>query len=111
VHLSYQELELCCIPAQQVEWWEDMAWTERKHSKGEIDRAGEALIALGKDDPAREAAIVVVDNWRACHAYPLQVIKMTLLNRAYKVSPSALIAQRMKRLPSIEIKLLHNPTT
>jgi ppGpp synthetase/RelA/SpoT-type nucleotidyltranferase len=109
VQLPYQELELCCATAQQAEWWEDMAWTERKHSKGEIDRAGEALIALGKDDPAREEALVVIDNWRACHAYPLQVIKMTLLNRANKVSPSALIAQRMKRLPSIEIKLLHNP--
>jgi len=85
-----------------------MAWSTRKYSKGEIDRAGEALIALGKDDPAREDAIAVVDNWRACHSYPLQVVKMTLLNRANKVSPSALIAQRMKRLPSIEIKLLHN---
>lgn len=86
-----------------------MAWTGRKYSKGQIDRAGEALIALGKDDIAREDAIAVVDNWRACHAYPLQVIKMTLLNRAKKINPKALIAQRMKRRPSIEIKLLDNP--
>ena len=86
-----------------------MAWTGRKYTKGQIDRAGEALIALGKDDPAREEAIAVVDNWRACHAYPLQVIKMTLLNRAKKITPRALIAQRMKRRPSIEIKLLDNP--
>ena len=86
-----------------------MAWTERKYSKGQVDRAGEALIALGKNDPAREEAIAVVDNWRSCHGYPLQVIKMTLLNRAKTINPKTLIAQRMKRRPSIEIKLLDNP--
>ncbi len=86
-----------------------MAWTGRKYTKGQVDRAGEALIALGKEDPAREDAIAVVDNWRSCHAYPLQVIKMTLLHRAKKINSKALIAQRMKRRPSIEIKLLDNP--
>src|SRR5258707_229127 len=89
-------------------WCENMAWAKRKYSKGQIDRAGEALIVLGKDDPAREEAIGVVDNWRSCHAYPLQIIKMTLLRRAKKINPNALIAQRMKRRPSIEIKLLDN---
>ncbi len=57
----------------------------------------------------REEDIAVVDNWRACHAYPLQVVKMTLLNRAQKIDPDALIAQRLKRRPSIEIKLTDNP--
>lgn len=61
------------------------------------------------DDPAREAEIAVVDSWRSCHAYALQVIKMTLLKRARKIDPSALVAQRLKRRPSIEIKLRDNP--
>ena len=51
---------------------------------------------------------MIVDNWRACHAYPLQVIKMTLRRRAMSINKHALIAQRLKRLPSIEIKLLQN---
>ncbi len=72
-----------------------MAWTGRKYSKGQIDRAGEALTALGKEDPAREEVIAVVDNWRACYAYPLQVIKMTLLNRAKKINPRALNAHAL----------------
>lgn len=87
-----------------------MAWAERQYSKGEIDRAGEALIKLPKDDPARERAITVVDNWRSCHAYPLQIIKMTLFRRSRRVDPNALIAQRLKRRPSIEVKLNDNPT-
>ena len=89
--------------------WQHMAWTKRQYSKGQIDRAGRALLALAKDDPRREEAIQIVDNWRSCHAYPLQVIKMTLLHRATKVDSKALIAQRLKRRPSIELKLQQNP--
>jgi hypothetical protein len=74
-----------------------MAWVQRAYSKGEIDRAGGALVHLPKDDPAREHAIAVVDNWRMSHAYPLQVIKMTLKRRALKLDKKALIAQRLKR--------------
>ncbi len=98
-----------------------MAWAARIHSKGRIDRAGRALASLepqaseGEFDDyvqrliQREADIAVVDNWRACHACPLQVVKMTLLNRAKKIDRHALIAQRLKRRPSIEIKLRDNP--
>jgi ppGpp synthetase/RelA/SpoT-type nucleotidyltranferase len=86
-----------------------MAWGARIFSKGRIDRAGQALLDLSQDCPEREAEIGVVDNWRACHAYPLQIIKMTLFRRARKIDPSALIAQRLKRRPSIEIKLRDNP--
>jgi hypothetical protein len=87
-----------------------MAWIERQYSKGQIDAAGRALITLPQGDPARERAIEIVDNWRSCHAYPLLIIKMTLLNRAKKIDSKALIAQRLKRRPSIEIKLRDNPT-
>src|SRR5262245_47079255 len=86
-----------------------MPWVERAYSKGRIDRSGQALITLSKWDDARDEAIKVVDNWRSCHAYPLQIIKMTLLNRAKKIDGDALIAQRLKRRPSIEIKLRDNP--
>lgn len=86
-----------------------MSWIQRAFSKGDIDRAGRALIELPKDAPERDEAITIIDNWRSCHAYPLQVIKMTLLHRAKKVDRRALIAQRLKRRPSIEIKLRDNP--
>jgi hypothetical protein len=86
-----------------------MAFAKRWHSKGEIDRAGKALITLLPSDPAMDKALEVIDNWRACHGFPLQSIKMTLLKRAKSVSPSALIAQRLKRLHSISVKLQDNP--
>jgi ppGpp synthetase/RelA/SpoT-type nucleotidyltranferase len=98
-----------------------MAWAARIYTKGRIDRAGRALAS--SEAPASEGEFVdyvqrlvqrqedaeIIDNWRSCHAYPLQVIKMTLLRRAKKIDPEALIAQRLKRRPSIEIKLRDNP--
>jgi hypothetical protein len=53
----------------------------------------------------RDKALEIINNWRSSHAYPLQVTKMTLLNRARKVDGNALIAQRLKRLSSIDAKL------
>jgi hypothetical protein len=85
-----------------------MAWAKRVHTKGRIDRAGRELADMSqKPEPdfavdfgawmewsnRREEEIKILDNWRACHAYPLQVIKMTLLNRAKKIDSRALIAQ------------------
>jgi hypothetical protein len=105
-------------PEEQSDaWWEHMAWAARIYGKGQIDRAGRSLASPQVLDSEgefvdyvariiqREEDIRIVDNWRACHAYPLQVVKMTLLNRAKKIDPEALIAQRLKRRPSIELKL------
>jgi Region found in RelA / SpoT proteins len=86
-----------------------MAFAKRWHSKGRIDKAGQELITLPSADPAIDETLAVINNWRACHSYPLQVIKMTLLLRAKKIFKQALIAQRLKRLSSISIKLRDNP--
>lgn len=85
-----------------------MAWVTRQYSKGEIDRSGAILI--GDEVPFDEFdhALTVINNWRTCHSYPLHAVTMTLRRRAREVSPNAVIAQRLKRLPSIAIKLEHN---
>jgi ppGpp synthetase/RelA/SpoT-type nucleotidyltranferase len=101
-----EEGEDSCLPL-------DMAWIKRQYSKGQIDRAGALLVALNSEMlvPADEVdpAFVVINNWRSAHSYPLQAIKMNLLRRAKKIDSEALIAQRLKRLPSITLKLIHNP--
>lgn len=86
-----------------------MAWVKRLYSKGQIDRAGSALLDPPHDPDEFQQYLDVINNWRACHSYPLQAIKMTLLKRAKKVNASALIAQRLKRLPSVTVKLAQNP--
>jgi ppGpp synthetase/RelA/SpoT-type nucleotidyltranferase len=91
-----------------------MAWAKPKYGKGKIDAAGEMLLredelSANIFDPEFVAkyyeAVDIVNNWRASHSYPLQTIKMTLKRRAKRVCPTALVAQRLKRLASIKLKL------
>lgn len=89
-----------------------MAWVKPLHGKGRIDWAGELLardaVADWTNPQAwldRDAAIAIVNNWRAAHSYPLQAMKMTLKGRAKKICPTAIVAQRLKRLASIKLKL------
>lgn len=82
-----------------------MAWTVPQHSKGEIKRAGETIVDESASFQERRAAIAVVNNWRSAHGFPLNTLQVSLRNRAQKVDADALVAQRIKRLPSIIGKL------
>ncbi len=102
--------------------WETMAWSAPRYSRGQVDAAGEILIhppplfALPK--PASKNircvsidelnAIDVINNWRASHNWPLYAIRKTLQSRAKRITPEAVIAQRIKRLTSIRKKLQAN---
>jgi ppGpp synthetase/RelA/SpoT-type nucleotidyltranferase len=98
----------------------DMAWVKPLHGKGRIDWAGQHLadnnesywanldfsqISVFDNLYAYDQAIAIVNNWRAAHSYPLQTMKMTLKRRAKKICPSTIVAQRLKRLASIKLKL------
>lgn len=77
----------------------------------EVNRSGKTLLAFQKDVlvPNFEWTMEVIDNWRAAHAYPAQSFYVTLKRRACAVHKSALVAQRIKRLPSIISKLEREP--
>jgi len=87
--------------------FEYMAWATRQFSKGAIDRAGDLLIEGRRED--LEQPLEIINNWRACHSYPLHIIKKALANRAWDTHAQAFTAQRLKRLPSIATKLRDNP--
>jgi len=100
--------------------WDSVAWVSPKYSRGDVDRAGDTLITqtLRESASAEEggalfdeyrSALEIINNWRSSHSYPLQAIKMTLLNRAKLFDSQAVIAQRLKRLSSISTKLRRNP--
>lgn len=79
-------------------------------SKKQINRAGKLL---AKEDATPEElarARDLVNRWRACHAYPLNTFQATLrtkLSRSYP--PNAIVAQRLKRMPTIIDKLRRYP--
>lgn len=93
--------------AKSEELWncQDMAWVTPQFNRTRVDAAGEALINTPLGSHERDDVLVIVNNWRASHSYPLLVVKMTLLNRAKKVDSKVLVAQRLKRLSSVEAKL------
>ena len=88
-----------------------MAWSTPRYSKTKVDAAGRAIAArpyewLAQPEPIQdEEALDVVNNWRSSHGYPLYVIRKRLEARAKKISSQAIVAQRLKRLASIERKL------
>jgi hypothetical protein len=50
-------------------------------------------------------AFEVLTNWRACHGYPINTFKSTLWKKMQKIDKDGLVAQRLKRTPSILNKL------
>lgn len=88
-----------------------MEWAKRDSSKRKIDKAGQALIS--GDYSSYKNGILdvleIINNWRVSHNYPLNTFKVTLHDRSKAIDKDALIAQRIKRLSSIEMKLIRYP--
>lgn len=88
-------------------------WEIPKYSKSEINKAGKTIISVNTTSLRNiditlgeiEDANNILNNWRAAHAYPLQVICSNLRLR----NPNAIVVQRLKRLDSIIDKLKRNP--
>lgn len=72
-------------------------WEIPKYSKSEINKAGFIIANPFSTKEDRDNALIILNNWRAAHAYPLQVICSNLRLR----NPGAIVVQRLKRLDSI----------
>jgi hypothetical protein len=82
-----------------------MNWVTLEYSKGQVDAAGR-LLATGEGSVEEQnQALEVINNWRAAHSFPLNTIQVGLRRLARGVDEHALIAQRLKRVPSILQKL------
>jgi ppGpp synthetase/RelA/SpoT-type nucleotidyltranferase len=83
-----------------------MLWPAPQYSKSQINRAGEILAAEDAADAELSRAHEVLSNWRACHGYPMNTFQPTLRNKLKKIGQvGAIVAQRLKRTPSIIEKL------
>lgn len=79
-------------------------WKIVEYSKGEINRAGDTIRKKDATPEQIKSAIKVVDNWRAAHAFPLQII-YAHLRRMAEGHNGFIVAERLKRLSSILGKL------
>lgn len=82
-----------------------MQWPTLRFSRTQIDKAGKILAKPGDDIYEIFWAQDVLSNWRACHGYPVNTFQATLRNRLKTICPEAIVAQRLKRTPSILSKL------
>ena len=55
-------------------------------------------------------AFDIVNNWRACHGFPLNTFQMNLRRASRRFDSNSLVAQRTKRLSSVFHKLNRFPT-
>lgn len=89
-----------------------MAWPIPEYSKGDVNRAGN-IISASRLKSSRYSelmwALDVLNNWRGCHGYPINTFQATLRQRLTKIDSEALVAQRLKRQPSIIDKLRRYP--
>lgn len=85
--------------------------TERKFTKGQIDRAGDLLRQENIDQSELDWAEIVLENLRSMYAYPLNTFQSTLRDKLGSIdAKKVLVAQRLKRSPSIVSKLQRFPT-
>lgn len=106
-------MNICDIIIKKIgeEWEQEMKkggtvgkWEVPIYSKSQINKAGIVLSNPNSTEDERSEALKVVNNWRASHAYPLQVICSHLRRN----NPNAIVVQRLKRLESITNKLERN---
>jgi ppGpp synthetase/RelA/SpoT-type nucleotidyltranferase len=91
-----------------------------EHSFAEVDAAGDLIINpppirnFESSDWTREdfqnlerlqEAYDIVYNFRSSHSFPLNTFQTTLRDKAHKVDSHCIVAQRIKRLPTIIAKL------
>lgn len=82
-----------------------MGWIEPQYTRRVVRNAGRFFADFGLDGELGESALDIISNWRAAHAYPMHAMAITLRRMATQIDRRAIVAQRLKRLPSIVGKL------
>lgn len=87
-----------------------MGWAIPEHTRQLVNEAGKVLRDDSADNNlAKEAALIMINNWRTCHNFPLNTFQVRLRKKAKEVDNNSLVVQRIKRLASIKKKLERFP--
>lgn len=83
-----------------------MNFSEPEFSRKAVTSAGSVLInSASYSATDRAKAWTVLGNWRASHVYPMNTFNATLRQKIRTIDADAIVAQRLKRVPSILAKL------
>jgi putative GTP pyrophosphokinase len=78
-------------------------------SKSKINKAGKILTQDSFFNTGYQEALDLANRWRACHAYPINTFQATLRQKVQACSGEPIVAQRLKRMPTIIDKLTRFP--
>lgn len=78
-------------------------------SKSSINNAAKTVASSAPNSKEYQESIHLVNEWRVCHAYPINTFMATLRTKTDRYK-GAIVAQRLKRLPTIIDKLHREPT-
>ncbi|MCK4415151.1 MAG: RelA/SpoT domain-containing protein [Candidatus Eisenbacteria sp.] len=82
-----------------------MTWIVPQHSRNRVKRAGSSVLRADTHSDEFNQAVSVFLNWRAAHAYPMQIMLLLLRRHASRVDSRTIVVQRLKRTGSIFMKL------
>lgn len=80
-----------------------------KYTKRQIDDAGKIIVNQNSASSDLQKAMETLNNFRSCHAYPINTFQATLRTKVNKLALDSLVSQRLKRTPSILLKLQRYP--
>ena len=84
-----------------------MKWAVPEYTNEIVDAAGQTIASKSQQGSVSlECAYNILNNWRSSHAFPLNTMQMYLRRKSQHEYARSLVAQRIKRLSSIEAKLL-----
>ncbi|MBI2617599.1 RelA/SpoT domain-containing protein [Candidatus Gottesmanbacteria bacterium] len=78
-------------------------------SKAQINKAG-LVLRKGPNFSEFANALKIAEKWRACHSYPINTFQATLRTKVRSYPNDPIVAQRLKRMPTIIDKLGREPS-
>jgi hypothetical protein len=76
-----------------------------EYTRTQIDAAGKVFCAADPSMEELELALGIINNWRTAHSFPLNTFQIWLRKKAREMQPDCPVAQRIKRLASIQLKM------
>lgn len=77
-------------------------------SRKKVNHAGEVLAEGSVDSTEYAEALKIAEQWRLAHLYPINTFQ-SRLRKMVRGMPGAIVAQRLKRMPTIINKLNRHP--
>lgn len=72
--IAIDKIDLLIKQIEESSMKDKNKWEVPKYTKSEINKAGKIIADSSSTPKEREEALIILNNWRAAHAYPLQVI-------------------------------------